>query len=39
MKEYKPLMSRLTEGALGKAIQLGTVFAEVRSPSWKPAGI
>src|SRR5258706_3956831 len=38
MKGYTPLMSRSTESALGKVIQLGAVFAEVGSPIWKPAG-
>ena len=32
IKNYTPLMSRSMERAFGKGIQLGTVFAEVRSP-------
>jgi len=31
MKRYKPLMGKAVERALGRAIQVGVVFAEVSS--------
>ena len=37
LKGYSPLMNELTEKVVETAIKFGTVFAEVRFSTWRPA--
>ena len=38
LKGYSPLMGESTEKAVGTAIKVGAVFAEVCFSTWRPAG-